>query len=327
MADLGPLKPLIDHAGMIVNCGFAVVALVVGKFFYDPPIAWRALYIRILALVCGLASVSVWWLRLRLDSDTLFALVTSSGAITFGLLLVYGVLCRLLIYKCPDDSERYLGGLRLQAGARKALRGEAGEGAYSGAQIIPHVPPTKRDYFCNCGKDPSFVWQPWSIAAAETILCSVYAALMLAGTLALTAGATLLMASEVKVEETATEGVVALPADVLFAFDQSSLQPDAVPALERAAAILMERGARVAMIGGHTDDSGDAAYNQKLSERRAAAVESWLRARGVLYNLRVRVVGFGETQPCASNITADGKPDEDGRKRNRRVEITFDPAS
>lgn len=326
MPDFGPMKSMVEHAGMVVSTGLALFALLKGKTPFDPPIAWRELYIRMVAVVCGLSSFAIWWLRLRLDTDTLFALAMRSGAVMFCCLLSYGVLRSLLIYECRDDSKQYIGGLWLKPSARKALRGEDGGGAYSGAEITPPIPPTKRVYFCNCGKDPAFVWHRWSITLAETIVCTIYAAVMVAGTLALTSAATLLIANEVKVEETATKGVVELPADVLFAFDEAKLQADAVPPLEHAAAILEDRGVRVAMIGGHTDDIGDSAYNQKLSERRAAAVETWLRQHGALNGLRVRVVGFGETQPCASNTSPDGKPDEEGQKRNRRVEITFDPA-
>ena len=69
---------------------------------------------------------------------------------------------------------------------------------------------------------------------------------------------------------------------------------------------------------GHTDSTGAAAYNQRLSERRAAAVALYLESRGV-QAARVATRGFGMTQPIASNET------EEGRAQNRRVEIKIVP--
>jgi len=67
-------------------------------------------------------------------------------------------------------------------------------------------------------------------------------------------------------------------------------------------------------IEGHTDSTGSAALNQKLSEGRAAAVVEYLTANGVDGN-RLQSKGFGETKPIATNKTATG------RRANRRVEI------
>ena len=71
---------------------------------------------------------------------------------------------------------------------------------------------------------------------------------------------------------------------------------------------------------GHTDSQGDAAYNQRLSERRAQAVQSYLVSRGV-NPARMVAYGQGETQPIASNDTASG------RAANRRVELRVTPAT
>lgn len=69
-------------------------------------------------------------------------------------------------------------------------------------------------------------------------------------------------------------------------------------------------------ISGHTDDTGSAAYNKKLSQRRADAVRNALiNDYGIAAN-RLTAVGFGEEQPIADNSSADG------RKANRRVVAT-----
>ena len=71
---------------------------------------------------------------------------------------------------------------------------------------------------------------------------------------------------------------------------------------------------------GHTDSDGTDAYNQALSERRASSVASYLVSRGV-QSARIATRGYGETQPIASNATAEGKA------ANRRVEIKIAPVT
>ena len=68
------------------------------------------------------------------------------------------------------------------------------------------------------------------------------------------------------------------------------------------------------VLSGHTDSSGPEAYNQGLSERRAASVKKWLTDNGVAAS-RLEAVGFGETRPKYNNETREG------RKLNRRVEL------
>jgi OOP family OmpA-OmpF porin len=67
-------------------------------------------------------------------------------------------------------------------------------------------------------------------------------------------------------------------------------------------------------LSGHTDSIGTEAYNQKLSERRAASVKNYLTKKGIDAG-RISAQGFGETKPIADNKT------KEGRAKNRRVEI------
>ena len=69
---------------------------------------------------------------------------------------------------------------------------------------------------------------------------------------------------------------------------------------------------------GHTDSTGEAAYNFDLSQRRAQAVASVLINGGVSPQ-RIRSIGRGEDAPIATNATAQG------RQQNRRVEIIITP--
>lgn len=99
---------------------------------------------------------------------------------------------------------------------------------------------------------------------------------------------------------------------------QFPLDSDAIPAsyrgeLEKVAAFLKKYGGVNAVIEGHADSTGAAAYNKKLSQRRADAVRNALiREYGISPN-RLSAVGYGEERPIASNNTAEG------RHANRRV--------
>jgi len=112
---------------------------------------------------------------------------------------------------------------------------------------------------------------------------------------------------------------IELAADVLFDFDKASLRSEATPALDKVAQVLKSYPKASARIEGHTDGKGDPAYNQKLSERRAESVRSWLAGNGASLAMSTR--GWGKNKPVAANTRPDGKDDPEGRQKNRRVEI------
>lgn len=111
-------------------------------------------------------------------------------------------------------------------------------------------------------------------------------------------------------------GIVLTLSDVLFDTGQAELKPGAMSAIDRLAAFMREYPDRNVRIEGHTDSRGSEELNRDLSQRRAAAVETALLARGVGPE-RVESVGMGEAYPVASNDTAAGM------QQNRRVEIVI----
>ena len=112
--------------------------------------------------------------------------------------------------------------------------------------------------------------------------------------------------------------VVNMPQDVLFATDSANLRPDLTRDIKAVAANLIRYPNSTIEVIGHTDNSGYAAYNQDLSQRRAVSVANVLRESGVP-NARIAAYGRGEDQPIASNLTPEG------RSANRRVEIIIRP--
>ena len=106
---------------------------------------------------------------------------------------------------------------------------------------------------------------------------------------------------------------------VIFDFGNYDLRSEAKATLAKRATVLNQAKVPAAQINGHTDSIGDDAFNQDLSEKRASAVATQLKADGVTANLQTH--GYGKTQPVADNTNADGSDNPAGRQANRRVEI------
>jgi outer membrane protein OmpA-like peptidoglycan-associated protein len=100
-------------------------------------------------------------------------------------------------------------------------------------------------------------------------------------------------------------------------FDSGSdkLRPESTPTLKEMGQMLQEHADLRLMIEGHTDDQGDDASNQDLSERRAASVRSHLVSEYGIDGGRLESKGFGESKPVSPNGTPEG------RQNNRRVEL------
>jgi len=109
-------------------------------------------------------------------------------------------------------------------------------------------------------------------------------------------------------------GLIVNLSDVLFDTASSTLKPGAREKLARVAGILSAHPDLHIEIEGHTDNVGSDDYNQRLSERRAASVQSYLVEQRIP-PADVGTEGFGESRPVATNDTAAG------RQQNRRVEL------
>jgi outer membrane protein OmpA-like peptidoglycan-associated protein len=101
-----------------------------------------------------------------------------------------------------------------------------------------------------------------------------------------------------------------------FDTDSAKLRPDSLPALNAVLELVGKHPGSHWLIAGHTDNQGNAARNQPLSEKRASAVITWLKEHGADTEPLVPQ-GFGSTRPVADNATAGG------RALNRRVELAL----
>ena len=124
--------------------------------------------------------------------------------------------------------------------------------------------------------------------------------------------------SDVRIVNTGSELIVTMPQDILFDTDSAVLRQDLQSDLRALATNLLQYPDTTVDIIGHTDNTGEASYNQELSTRRAGAVSAVLFDAGVPSN-RVRSFGRGEEEPIATNLT------EEGKRQNRRVEIIIRP--
>ena len=114
--------------------------------------------------------------------------------------------------------------------------------------------------------------------------------------------------------------VVNLPASITFDVDSAQINPGSYSTLDQLAATLQRYPQSYVDVVGHTDSTGSEQYNQTLSEQRAQSVANFLRSNGVA-PARIAAYGQGETQPIATNATAEG------RQANRRVEVRIIPAT
>lgn len=104
-------------------------------------------------------------------------------------------------------------------------------------------------------------------------------------------------------------------ADLQFETGKANIKTASFPALDRVARLLTEKGFSI-KLSGHTDNVGNDNNNMVLSKNRAESVKSYLVGKGVNPS-KVEAVGYGETQPIATNKTAAG------RQQNRRVEFVL----
>lgn len=104
--------------------------------------------------------------------------------------------------------------------------------------------------------------------------------------------------------------------DLHFVTNSSALLGDGVAGAEQVATVLSRTPGQRVRLRGHADERGDAGANQRLSERRAAAVAAFLRRRGISLE-RIEIEGVGERMPADSSGTPEA------RARNRRVEVLW----
>ncbi len=122
--------------------------------------------------------------------------------------------------------------------------------------------------------------------------------------------------ADVIVQEKDNYIIYGLGDNILFATDQSTIQPNATAHLQQIAGSLNKRfkNASVAVYG-RTDATGSQEHNKDLGGQRAAAVAEWLTGNGNVDKGKVSIHSFGELKPVATNST------EAGKQENRSVQI------
>ena len=102
--------------------------------------------------------------------------------------------------------------------------------------------------------------------------------------------------------------------NIFFDVNKTTLKPESATEIENAYKLLVDNPSIEIEISGHTDNTGSAATNKKLSEGRAQAVVNALKEKGI-DGSRMKAAGYGPDKPIASNKT------EAGRAQNRRTEF------
>ena len=112
--------------------------------------------------------------------------------------------------------------------------------------------------------------------------------------------------------------VLNMPGNVTFDVNQAAVQSSFYPVLNSVGLVLDEFDKTLIDVNGHSDSTGTAQYNMKLSKQRASSVAEYLGSRGVDRS-RFVTQGHGPSYPVAENGTAAG------RQMNRRVELVLKP--
>lgn len=125
---------------------------------------------------------------------------------------------------------------------------------------------------------------------------------------------------DVDLTKEAEEIKIQVSDNLLFDFDESILKDEAKSTLTQILSELEQLPDQTTIeINGHTDNEGSAEYNLQLSEERAQSVYDYMIENGDIDHLQIELNGYGEEKPIASN------EDEEGRAKNRRVEIVVNP--
>jgi len=107
---------------------------------------------------------------------------------------------------------------------------------------------------------------------------------------------------------------------VYWDYNKDQLTPDAPDTLNQVIKIMLANPKYVLEVGSHTDSKGSAEYNLKLSQRRSDAVLRYLTSKDV-DAYRMRSKAYGESEPAAANVDAQGNDNPYGRAKNRRTEF------
>lgn len=127
-----------------------------------------------------------------------------------------------------------------------------------------------------------------------------------------------LQGSGVQVRRVGDKIELIMPGNITFATGKSEIRQDFYPVLNSVAEILAEFKKTRVKVSGHTDNTGSADLNQRLSEERANSVKNYLVNNDVSSG-RINAAGYSYRYPIASNATPEG------RQANRRVEIELEP--
>lgn len=124
------------------------------------------------------------------------------------------------------------------------------------------------------------------------------------------------------IEEAADIALEPLEVTIGFPEGGSDLDEAALAALVELMESRQQREGVPIVLRGHSDAGGRDEVNLRVSQQRAEAVKDWLVENGVAED-RITLIAFGEQNPVAPNALPDGSPNEKGRARNRRVEVSL----
>ena len=181
---LGPLAPLVTGISWVVTGGLAAFMFVLGKSFGAPPPilgfpGFSTYAARIFGTAAGVGLVILYvWSKSGATALSFTIIAMWSIVIGFTGLIVYLILYSALFFRCEQDPDLYIKGLRLQPEAKRVLNKkddlagldkERAKVFEDGAR-----PKSAGNYFCRSGKDFDFIWGPGSQGLSVVLLYFVY---------------------------------------------------------------------------------------------------------------------------------------------------------
>lgn len=323
----GPYAGMITLACQGMAAAVALLLLGAGTRLWAPPAqALPNLAPRTAALL-SLVIILQLYLSVQNPQGTVTPLrvaIWSTGALlVFG--TAYIVSYQLLTFRCPGIDTLYVRGFFLTRDAKQVLNNVAAP-LPTIRTITGAVRPTDpQNYFCRADRErPELIWTKPSLDAAKLLLSILYIPFAISIIVLLAATAFALQLAQTKVYELPDATVARIPADLLFEFGVAKLKHGAEVDLQQIADLIkVQRKSGAIVISGHTDSLGTESANLKLSEDRARSVAQWLATQGKLATVKFDLQGLGENQPRVPNTFPDGSDNPEGRRLNRRVEVSI----
>ncbi|WP_420012600.1 OmpA family protein [Tateyamaria sp.] len=313
-SEYGAFEPAYLYVTTAVTTIAAITQIVFPKVLF-PAVPGRAAILRVIGVLVLFALLAVNVINLFWPREALVL-------VTYYLIAICAAAVALVLY------------LLFRSLWAKNLVGRGGADVV--AIVGPSMRPDVRKRFNEANRDPTkilqgadydvtAIWPAWSRYTGYVALFATSAVAQVCGVVSVLMVAMILADPPVVevVDETGAAKVRTIPAQFVFEVDKATLADPTVGQMQGELAEIQAFSPQLVIVRGHTDTSGDAAYNRDLSQRRADAVAAWLAAQPLLSEIEIRAQGMGEDCLRFSENGLQGEGLARAQQNNRRVELVL----